>query len=306
MKNILVTGAMGFLGQHCSKYFRSIGYNVTGIGHGEISRDEYESYGLDQWKCCDITLEALFDLNSTFDLIIHCGGSGSVGYSIENPKSDFDRSVNTTMAVLEFMRLKNQNAKLIYPSSPAIQGVHDDSPIKESDPSKPVSPYGVHKKIAEDLCFSYAKSFNLKIGIVRFFSIYGEGIKKQLLWDACNKISSASDFAQFWGTGDETRDWIHVSDAVSLLSKFSESTFDNLPIINGAVGIRYSISETLSLLREYLNPSIKIKFNNYQKEGDPKYYWADTTKLKELEWTPNVELSTGLKKYIMWYKGIKK
>ena len=112
------------------------------------------------------------------------------------------------------MRVYNPKAQLIYPSSPAVQGEHTNTPIKEDYVGKPASPYGYHKKIVEDLCQSYSEKYSLKISVVRLFSVYGNGLKKQLLWDAYNKIRYSSKEVEFWGTGEETRDFIHIEDVL--------------------------------------------------------------------------------------------
>jgi len=302
-KKILVTGANGFLGKYVSKVYKDDGYHVTGLGHGEWISDEKEEWGIDDWICDDISFESLISLNQVFDLIVHCGGSGSVAFSLAEPKKDFERSVNTTLAVLEYVRLYNPNAQIIYPSSPAVQGVHDNTPIKEDDPCNPVSPYGLHKKIAEELCISYSQNFNLDIKIVRFFSIYGEYLKKQLLWDACKKLISSSLTVEFWGTGDETRDWIYVKDAAYLV-KFLTDNIITEKIINGGVGIKHTVNETLLMLSNALGVDKEIVFNKVVKEGDPKYYWADTKILDKYGWCPSTSLEDGILKYASWFRSI--
>lgn len=301
MKKILITGTYGFLGRHTARHFKSLGYYVIALGHGTWKQGEQNTWGIDDWLSADITLANLGALETEFDIIVHCAGSGSVAYSMQEPMKDFQRSVQSTLAILEYMRLYNPNAKLIYPSSPAVQGVHENSPIKEEDSCHPVSPYGVHKKIAEDLCLSYKKHFGLNISIIRFFSIYGDSLQKQLLWDAANKFIENPKEATFWGSGDETRDWLHVDDAVTLMATLSELT--NIPeIVNAGSGMKYTIAETLSLLRDVLNMKSSITFNAQIKEGDPKYYWASIEKAESIGWKPKVSFEDGIQRYARWFK----
>ena len=79
--NILITGAYGFLGRYVAKEFKKQGNYVSGIGHGKWDVEEYAKWGLDVWYETTITLEALLNINEKFDMIVHCGGSGSVGFS---------------------------------------------------------------------------------------------------------------------------------------------------------------------------------------------------------------------------------
>lgn len=303
MKQVLVTGAYGFLGRHVAKKFKEHNYYVTGIGHGKWYANEYNKWGIDQWFETTITFESLININTEFDVIVHCGGAAAVGFSYENPYEDFQKSVQSTLSLLEYIRLRCIKCKFIYPSSPAVQGNLGNVKITEDMSASPISPYGFHKKIAEDLCLSYHKNFAVKIGIIRFFSIYGEGLRKQLLWDACSKIDML-DEVSFFGTGEETRDWIHVSDAASLTEKFADS-LHGYQIINGGSGESTSISNVVSTLVTYFNKGTIIKFNGQKKEGDPVHFWADNNKALKIGWKPIVDLQSGLQGYVDYFKQLK-
>lgn len=298
--NVLITGAYGFLGRNVAKEFKNNNCYVVGIGHGKWDRDEYTKFGIDDWHETTITFEALLNINKNFDIIVHCGGSGSVGFSWENPYEDFQKSVQSTLSILEFIRLQNTSCKLIYPSSPAVQGNLGHVKIKEDMVSVPVSPYGFHKKIAEEICLSYHNNFKIDIGIIRYFSIYGNGLQKQLLWDACKKIYK-SNKATFFGTGKETRDWIHVSDAAALLYTFSKN-LNGFDVINGGTGIETPIDEIIDQLCFNFNKDITVEFNGNNKEGDPLHFWADTRKGNVLGWKPKILLKDGLQEYVNFFK----
>jgi UDP-glucose 4-epimerase len=301
MPSILITGAKGFLGQNCAKFFKSQGYKTYGIGHGDLLVEECHAIGLDYWYKSDVTLGAIKEINKQFDVIIHCGGSGSVGYSVENPYSDFKKTVDGTLEVLEYIRLHNPEAQLIYPSSPAVQGEHPDTKMRENYIGKPASPYGYHKKIAEDLCQSYSGKYNLHVKIIRLFSVYGNGLKKQLLWDACQKFINNPKCVEFWGTGEETRDFIHIEDVLTLIDAVL-TLQEKFLVINGGSGIKYTISAVIDLIRTHLSPNTEIQFNNQTNIGNPIYYWADTTRQNRLQWKPKKAFPEGLAQYIEWTK----
>jgi UDP-glucose 4-epimerase len=168
--------------------------------------------------------------------------------------------------------------------------------------SAPVSPYGFHKKIAEEICLSYHNNFNIDVGIVRYFSIYGNGLQKQLLWDACKKIYKL-DKVVFFGTGKETRDWIHVSDAVSLLYDFSLK-LEGYEVINGGSGIETSINEIIRMLNESMEKPANVEFNGVVKEGDPLHFWADIAKSASLGWKPVITIEDGINEYVQYFKSL--
>jgi len=223
-----------------------------------------------------------------------------VSDSVAHPHEDFDNTVNTLLATLEYIRLYNKKAKLIYPSSAAVYGLKKDRPIKENHKLNPVSPYGFHKEIAEELITSYHKNFKVKAGIIRFFSLYGNGLKKQLLWDACNKFSASGKEVTFFGTGEETRDWIHIDDAVRLIFEVSKNN-RNFLLLNGASGERVMISEVINLIaREFEDK--KVVFNGESRKGDPKYYHADIKKAVSIGWQPDISFKNGIKDYVNWFR----
>jgi len=301
LKNILITGAKGFVGSNVAKHFKNLGYKTYGIGHGGLSINESQKIGLDYWKKSDVTIDSILEFNQKFDVIVHCGGSGSVGFSIEYPYDDFKKTVDGTLEVLEYMRVHNPKAHLIYPSSPAVQGEHPDTPIKENYIGKPTSPYGYHKKIAEDLCQSYSEKYNLKVSVIRLFSVYGVGLKKQLLWDAYYKIKEAKDEVTFWGTGEETRDFIHVSDVLSIITKLINCD-DRFIVINGGTGQKYTIKYVVEMIRDLVNQEVNIKFNNQVNIGNPIYYWSDLEKLNNLNFKAEIKLEDEIKGFISWLK----
>jgi len=235
MKTVCITGAFGFIGRNTAKHYAEKGWQVTGIGHGTWGRSEWKTWGLANWHAADITLDTLVTYAGKPNTIIHCAGSGSVSFSIDHPFQDFQRTVDTTAAVLEFSRIYNPSGCIVNLSSAGVYGNTNKIPIKESSELKPISPYGTHKKIAEDLCLSYAKHHGIKVTTLRFFSIYGEALRKQLLWDACMKLKN-NETASF-GSGKEIRDWLHINDAVSLIFEAARSASADAPIINGGSGI---------------------------------------------------------------------
>ena len=300
-KYVVVTGAHGFLGRNVARSFASAGYTVTGIGHGNWDRPEAQNFGLTFWHSADITLNVLVTYAREPDVIIHCAGSGSVAFSITHPLQDFNRTVSATAAVLEYIRLHSPHTVLVYPSSAAIYGDADRLPILESDASYPVSPYGVHKHMAEDLCRSYAGHFGVAVAIVRFFSVYGEGLQKQLLWDACSKASLGD--SSFFGTGAELRDWLHVSDAASLLLAAAYKAASSCPAVNGGSGEGVAVREVLEEVFRVYGCTLELGFNGTPRPGDPVGYQADVTAATSWDWKPVVAWRDGITRYVNWFKG---
>lgn len=304
MKTVLITGAHGFLGRYCAAEFSRHGYQVTGLGHGAWDAVEAAAAGVDLWLAGDITLSALAALPCCPDVIVHAAGSGSVTYSLAHPREDFERSVDTTAALLEYARLASRPPRLVLLSSAAVYGCSEVSPLSIDTPTNPTSPYGVHKSMAEQLCVSYGEHFGAPSSVIRFFSVYGEGLKKQLLWEACRRMSVAASGTtlEFFGSGSETRDWLHACDAARLVRLVAEHSRSGL-VVNGGVGAAVSVRDILEPLAAAMEWRGAISFNGMVRPGDPEHLCADISDAMKLGWSPAVTLSDGLARYAAWFRG---
>lgn len=299
-KVALVTGAYGFIGRHVARQFASEGWRVIGLGHGSWSHEEWQKWGIAEWHQADVTLESLIIYGGRPDVIVHCAGSGSVGFSIVKPAVDFDLTVRTTSNVLEFIRMHSPTSRLVYLSSGAVYGQVNAIPIVEETPLKPVSPYGLHKQMAEALCQLYSFQFGVSSVIARLFSIYGPELRKQLLWDACRKFEQGD--CCFFGTGKEIRDWVHVEDAAKLLFTAERNATSLCPIVNVGSGQGLSVNELLQFICNQLGLDIKPTFSSKPKKGDPDKYVADIAKASDWGWKPKIDWRHGIAEYMQWYK----
>lgn len=298
--DVLVTGAYGFVGRHVTRALAARGYHVTGIGHGAWDRKEWRAWGIDTWHLADITIESLVTYGGDPEIIFHCAGSGSVAFSIKNPYQDFHRTVSTTHAVLEYIRTARPSAALVLPSSAGVYGAAQSMPIEVDSPLNPVSPYGVHKKIAEELCLCYGRHYGVRAAIVRLFSIYGIGLRKQLLWDACVKLSAQESV--FAGTGLETRDWLHIEDAAALMVHAAKHVGTSCPIANGGAGEATTIATIIGVIAEELGGLGPPQFSGVSRLGDPTHYQANIDQARAWGWEPKRSWNLEVKDYARWFK----
>jgi len=304
MKRLWITGAHGFIGRHVAQAFGQGGWSVFGIGHGSWREADTRSWGLEYWLESDITPDSLKTLSAVAgvpDAIFHAAGGSSVAQSVAHPLRDFDRTVRTTSVLLDSIRRAAPEALLMLPSSAAVYGIADNGPIKETASLNPVSPYGLHKCLAEQLIQGAHRLFGLRYAIIRYFSIYGPGLRKQLLWDLAQKLSSKPKDIVLFGTGEETRDFLHIDDAARFAVLVAEKTAGREPlIVNGGSGDCVSVRHIAKTLGSLLSPETDIRFNGTQRTGDPFHYQADTGLMHHLGFRPMWNLKKGMAGYVDW------
>jgi UDP-glucose 4-epimerase len=158
----------------------------------------------------------------------------------------------------------------------------------------------MHKLRAEELCRQFGTKALLPTAIVRLFSVYGVGARKQLLWDACGKFMQGSGI--FDGEGDETRDWLHVEDAAELLSAALDRAAVDAPIVNGGSGVARTNRDVLRLLSGSFPDMREIRFTGRRRPGDPAHFHADISLTLAWGWRPQRSFEVELAAYARWFQ----
>jgi UDP-glucose 4-epimerase len=277
----IIFGSKGFLG---STFFKKL--------KNSICVNEIE----------DLDNEKLFKV----DILINCAGASNVSYSFENPIIDFHKNTYLVQQLLEKIRKSgNKNIRFINLSSAAVYGNPQKLPIKENSEIKPLSPYGFHKKMAEDLCLEYSQCFGLKTLSLRIFSAYGDGQKKMLLWDLHQKIINSNGHVNLFGSGIESRDYIHVNDILQQIILAINNADFRGEAINVGNGKEIKVKEIVDIYKAYHSKAFEFSFNGENRPGDPLNWCADISKMKEWGYIQTVNIEQGVMDYINWVKNLK-
>ncbi|HPF97439.1 MAG: SDR family oxidoreductase [Ignavibacteriae bacterium] len=296
--NILIIGAKGFIGSYAVEHFSK---NHT-VWQCDVVVD-YVTPNYIQVDATNANYSAVFE-NQRFDFCINCSGAASVPDSLTNPQRDFTLNTVNVFRQLDAIRKYNPECKYINLSSAAVYGNPEYLPIDELHPLKPISPYGLHKKMAEAICQSFYENFQIKTCSLRIFSAYGAGLQKQLFWDLYKKAKGSSAISLF-GTGSETRDFIHVHDVVKAMDCVIKKSAFAHDIVNVANGKELSIKDVAKTFFDIYNPKIEVTFQNQERKGDPSNWVADLSKLHSTYgFDSEMNLQEGLTNYVKWLKGI--
>lgn len=293
---ILITGATGFIGSKIVATFRNMGHEVTGWSRSL----KKQSASIVRVDMSDIEAVGKELVRINPQIIIHCAGSADVKKSVDNPEMDYNDNVTVTHNLLfSLIKLKMYSVKVVFLSSAAVYGNPSVLPTPETIPLNPLSPYAVHKVLCEELCNYVISNYRINIIIARVFSAYGYGLRKQIFWDMYQKYKNTGKL-EMYGTGSESRDYIHVNDVVQSIQLLAFNKTDH-SIYNVANGKEVTIRNAVETFASTMGvESQSISFNLMMRSGDPINWCADISRLKEIGYEQTVDLKDGLIDYYKW------
>lgn len=290
---ILIIGSKGFIGSHLVRYFDK--------QHEVWQCDVVTDYTTPRYMQIDASNSDFNDVFEAqqYDVCINCSGAASVPDSLKHPYRDFLLNTANVYAILNAIHTHCTACKFINLSSAAVYGNPQTLPVSESAPIAPMSPYGRHKAMAEAICKEFAEEFGVPTCSLRIFSAFGNGLRKQIFWDMNRKMTDTAE-AMFFGTGDESRDFIHIQDIAQVIDLVIKNAAFKGEAINVANGEAITIRDAVNLFARLKGYKGQIVFNGTVREGDPRFWKADIRILKEWGYQQTVTLEKGLKDYIKW------
>ena len=271
MKNILVTGGVGFIGSNLIKTLVEKGFNVISLDNYSTGSKSNETKEV---KYYNLDIEKISKINEPIDLCFHLAAQSRVQPSFEDPEESFRVNVLGTSRVMEWARINK--IKIIYAGSSS----------KHHDPSD--SPYAMYKFLGEEVCKLYKKSYNVNVEIARFYNVYGPGenIDEKFgnvigIWKS--KVMKGEPLP-IVGDGNQKRDFVHVYDIVDGLIKIALTDINHTDAWELGTGINYSINE----LFKYFKDKFDVKSINIpdQPGNYRQTLRGNDDSLKLLDWKP--------------------
>ncbi|MCL2051997.1 MAG: NAD-dependent epimerase/dehydratase family protein [Lachnospiraceae bacterium] len=298
MSKILITGISGFIGSNLAGKFLSLDHEIIGwdISPVNIDNVKYTYLNMLDYQAVFMSLG-----KSKPDIIIHCAGSADVNSSILNPHHDLALNVGITHNLLFAVHsLRMTDVRIVFLSSAGVYGNPNELPINEKEILKPLSPYALHKMMSEEICLYFRQNYSIDIKIARLFSAYGRGLKKQIFWDMYTKAQATRKLNMF-GTGSESRDYIHIKDITEAVCLISFFAAEHDYLFNIANGEEISILKAAECFAHHMQlANTDISFSGEVREGDPLNWCADITKISALGYKKSISFDKGISDYIKW------
>lgn len=306
--SVLVTGGAGFIGSHLVELLVAAGARVTVLdtfasGHrtnldavaSAITLEETDIRGID-W--------AAYLTGNPVDVIFHLAANAYVPPSVETPAFDYELNLATTFRLLEALRVLRWPGRLVFASSAAVYGNSVRIPISETDPTVPISPYGVGKLAAERYLAVFAELYHLNLAAVRFFSAFGPRQRKQVVFDLLAKIDRDPRTLFIHGDGTQVRDFLYVEDAARSAMIVAANSPLRGEAYNVGAGEEYTIDQLAKSLCKITGTSPAFDYSGTNRPGDPEKLVVDITRLRSIGYEPHVGFDEGLTRTVAWYESL--
>lgn len=302
----LVTGGVGFIGSHLCDYLLDKGYRILAMDNlitGSLNNIGHIKSGDFSFINHDITKE--INLNSKIDAIFHFACPASPMDYLQLPIQTLKAGALGTHNVLGLARAKG--AKMIIASTSEVYGDPKVHPQTEEywgnvNPVGPRSVYDEAKRFAEALTMAYHRQHNLNTHIVRIFNTYGPRMRKndgRAIPAFIGQALEGKDITIF-GDGKQTRSFCFISDMVEGIFRLMESDY-HLPVNIGNPS-ELTILELADRIRILAGGKCRLIFQE-RPVDDPLVRNPDISKAKNLlGWEPQVDLESGLKRTLSWFK----
>ena len=304
----LVTGTAGFIGSHLAERLLERGAEVTGI---DCFSDYYaravkeanlaalrgrSGFSFVEAPLQDADLDRLLDgATHVFHLAAQAGVRKSWGrdfrvYTVNN--------IEATQVLLEAL-VGRPIEKLVYASSSSVYGDDTPIPMREDAVPRPLSPYGVTKLAAEQLCHLYSVNHGVPATSVRYFTVYGPRQRPDMGFHRFLAAALHDRPLTVYGDGGQTRDFTYVADAVAATLAASERGVPGRAYNIGG-GARVSVNEVLDTIGRITGRPLRIERGPAQK-GDMRDTYADTSLARaDLGFAPTVPVAEGLSEEYRW------
>ena len=309
MKNILVTGAGGFIGSHLTELLVEKGYNVKAFVH-------YNSWNKWGWldtssvkKRVEIITGDIRDYDSVFsamkgcDTVFHLAALIGIPYSYVSPQAYIKTNIDGTYNVLQSARQLGIE-KIMVTSTSETYGTAQYVPIDEKHPMVGQSPYSATKIAADQLSISYYNSFNLPVKIVRPFNTYGpRQSARAIIPTVISQILNGQTTLKL-GNLNPTRDLTFVKDTVNGFYEIARSEGLFGEITNIGMSEEITIGNLVKLIAELIGSKVEILSDEQRIRPDKsevERLFCNNTKIKSnTAWNPNYNLVSGLTETIEW------
>ena len=312
-KRVLVTGAAGFMGSHLTERLLDLGAKVSvflrGTSVNGTTQHSTRNIGKRDQKRLANRIYGDIGSNDSIghicdnspEVIFHLAANAYVPFSFHHPHEVTQSNLIGTLNVLEAARCIGGIERIVVTSSSEIYGTAKYVPMDEKHPLNPTSPYAASKLSADRYCYSYWRTYQLPVAIIRPFNTYGP----RHVYDVIPyfiELALNNRPLTVHGTGEQRRDFTYVSDMVDAFLVMGEHQAAIGQEVNFGTGMDWAILDIAKRIKAICDSESEIVFDE-SRVAEVDRLCCDATKAKELfGWEARVDIDEGLKRNIEWAK----
>lgn len=288
---ILVTGAAGFIGSHLCDALLSEGHAIVGVDDLSLgTTDNIKHLGEEanfEFVKLDILEPAFQDLvaKGGFDCVFHLAANSDIARSHATPAVDLDRTLMTTVRVLDAMRAAGIE-KIVFSSTSAIYGQIEGSVAESAGPLAPISHYGAAKLASEAFISSYAENYGMQAWITRFPNVVGPRATHGAIFDFIMRLRHDPSVLRVLGDGTQQKPYLYVGDLVDAILYVWKKSNDRFNIYNVGVDSTTTVADIARIVLEEGGIDCTIAFSGGDRGwvGDVPKFAYDVAKINALGW----------------------
>jgi UDP-glucuronate 4-epimerase len=300
MQRVLVTGAAGFIGSQLAERLLCDGAAVTGVdSFSSHYLRELKELNLSELRAnpdfgfveADVAEVAWDELLEGVDCVFHLAARPGVRDSWSDFADYLHNNVAATKNLLD--ACAERSLRVVYASSSSVYGNSAKLPVSETEPTRPISPYGATKVMGEVMVGAYAAERGLDAVGLRYFTVYGPRQRPDMGISRFIEDLAAGRPLRVYGDGRQLRDFTYVEDAVAATVAAARSG-ESGAVYNIASNHPYELLAVLELLSEVMDRELEI-LHEEEKLGDVRNTWGNiAAAARDLGYAPRVSLRDGL------------
>jgi dTDP-glucose 4,6-dehydratase len=311
-KSVLVTGAGGFVGSHLIEALVQKGAKVKAFVRYNSRNDwgmleRVDKKILEQVEVISGDIrdsDGIRKIMKDQEIIFHLAALIGIPYSYVNPLDVADTNIQGTLNLLLAAR-ESEIEKFIHISTSEVYGTAQYVPMDEKHPINPQSPYAASKASADQLALSFYYTYQLPVGIIRPFNIYGPGQSARSVIPSIIMQALTKDEIKI-GSLTTSRDMTYVTDSIKGFLQFAECDETTGEVVNLGSENEVSVKHLIELVERNLNKKVRIVQDNERirpEKSEVEKLVSSSEKAKKLfKWNPEIKIDQGIQKTITWIK----
>jgi UDP-glucose 4-epimerase len=303
---VLVTGGAGFIGSHICR-------RLVKDGHQVVAIDNLSNGSMENLKELENNSQFIFykfDINNTiklrgvfdqypFDMVFHFAANADVSKGEESTLIDVSDTLQTTLSVLEMMRIY-EIKKFFFASSSTVYGNAEERLQEHRSIMRPISHYGAAKLASEAFVSSFSHLHDFQVWIARFCNAVGPNMAHGVIPDLVKRLKTHPESLNVYGDGTQTKPYIWIDDLVEGVMTLLEKT--NEPYNTYLVGVdsNVTVDEIAQIVMDEVGIHVPIHYGGRYSgwKGDVRQYRYDISQLRLMGWTPHYTAEQAVRKAV--------